>query len=185
MTYIEFAEALGVSVRTAKTEVNKAIQNGDLAEPKKVGNNKGETRTTEYISLVYIEPEEPVSGVQASIFKTNLLANERLCADFLRRGAEEGYRVRTIFTLGVHLKLENCEISLQELKNMLEEGRKKSCTPEKEFERTLKSALKSKYSQRLSIEKLKRWGLLEEKSKGYCIEKRNTSNKTAYKEEYH
>jgi len=76
---------------------------------------------------------------------------------------EEGYRVRTIFTLGVHLKLENFEISLQELKSMLEEGRKKSCTPEKEFERTLKSALKSQYTQRLSVAKMKQWGLLPEK----------------------
>jgi len=162
-TYDEWAEVLCVSRRTAVTVVQEAIANGDLTEPKMTGNNKGITRKTEYTSLIYIEFGEPVSGVQASIFKTNLLANERLCADFLRRGAEEGYRVRTIFTLGVHLKLESCEISLPELKNMLEEGRKKSCTPEKEFERTLKSALKSKYSQRLSIAKMKQWGLVPEK----------------------
>jgi len=162
-TYDEWAEVLCVSRRTAVTVVQEAIANGDLTEPKMTGNNKGITRKTEYTSLIYIEFGEPVSGVQASIFKTNLLANERLCADFLRRGAEEGYRVRTIFTLGVHLKLENCEISLQELKNMLEEGRKKSCTPEKEFERTLKSALKSQYTQRLSIAKMKQWGLAPEK----------------------
>jgi hypothetical protein len=162
-TYDEWAEVLCVSRRTAVTVVQEAIANGDLTEPKMTGNNKGITRKTEYTSLIYIEFGEPVSGVQASIFKTNLLANERLCADFLRRGAEEGYRVRTIFTLGLHLKLENCEISLQELKNMLEEGRKKSCTPEKEFERTLKSALKSQYTQRLSIAKMKQWGLLPEK----------------------
>lgn len=161
MTYIKFAEALGVSVRTAKTEVNKAIQNGDLAEPKKVGNNKGETRTTEYISLVYIEPEEQVSEVQPSSFKTSLLANEGLYQDFINDGAEKGYRNKTLFTLGVHLKLKkNGNISLEELKNALEQGRCKSCTPEKEFEQTLKNALKSKYIQRLSVAKLDKWGLL-------------------------
>ncbi|MCH7518492.1 MAG: hypothetical protein IH964_05620, partial [Candidatus Dadabacteria bacterium] len=118
-----------------------------------------------YISLVYIEPEEQVSEVQPSSFKTSLLANEGLYQDFINDGAEKGYRNKTLFTLGVHLNLKNGgDLSFEELKNILEVGWRKNCTPEKEFELTLKSALKSQYTQRLSVAKLKQWGLLPEKS---------------------
>jgi len=164
LTYDEWAEVLGVSRRTAITGVLKAIDNGDLAKPIRTGNNKREKRRTHYTSLIFIEPEQPFSGVQASIFKTNYSANEWIYSDFCKNGAEEGYRNKTLFTLGVHLNLKNGgDLSFEELKNMLEEGRKKSCTPEKEFERTLKSALKSQYTQRLSIAKMKQWGLAPEK----------------------
>ncbi|MCH7950737.1 MAG: hypothetical protein IH875_09720 [Candidatus Dadabacteria bacterium] len=160
-TYDEWAEVLCVSRRTAVNVVQQAVANGDLSEPKMTGNNKGEKRRTHYTSLIFIEPEQPFSGVQTSICKTNYSANEWLYSDFCKNGAEKGYRNKTLFTLGVHLKLKkNGNISLEELKNALEQGRCKSCTPEKEFEQTLKNALKSKYIQRLSVAKLDKWGLL-------------------------
>jgi len=102
-TYKELAEALGVSVRTAKTEVQRAIRNGDMFLGGKVGNNKGIKRANRYESGLYIEPR--FSEVQCSISKTILWGDECSLKDFLPCGADVGVRNRYLFACGLYMKI--------------------------------------------------------------------------------
>ena len=60
-TQKELAIDLNLSPRTIKREIKKAVQNGDLRIVRRLGNNAGQVRTTQYESLIFIEkfPEVP------------------------------------------------------------------------------------------------------------------------------
>ena len=55
LTLAELAESIGTSLRTVKTQVSRAVQNGDLQIVARLGNNSEKTRTTQYESLLFIE----------------------------------------------------------------------------------------------------------------------------------
>jgi len=159
ITYKELAETLGVSVRTAKTEVQRAIRNGDMFLGGKVGNNKGIKRANRYESGLYIEPR--FSEVQSSISKTILWGNEWVLVDFLECGAVVGARNRTLFACGLYLKLRGVgNDCLGEVAKVLWEGGRKSGLSKNEVMRTLRNAMKSRYIFSLSVAKLRLWGLL-------------------------
>jgi hypothetical protein len=159
-TYKELAEALGVSVRTAKTEVQRAIRSGDMFLGGKVGSNKGIKRATRYKSGLYIEPW--FSEVQCSISKTILWGNERVLGYFLRCGAPVGCRNRTVFACGLYMKLKGGgDVCLDEAVRLLRVGGEKSGLSKNEVMRTLGNAMKSRYTFPLSVDKLRLWGLLE------------------------
>jgi len=159
ITYKELAEALGVSVRTAKTEVQRAIRNGDMFLGGKAGNNKGIKRATRYESGLYIEPQ--FSGVQRSISKTTLWENGQILAGFLACGANVGCRNRTVFACGLYLKHRGVgNVCLDEIVGVLWVGGEKSGLSKNEVMRTLRNVVKGRYTFPLSVAKLRLWGLL-------------------------
>jgi len=158
-TYKELAETLGVSVRTAKTEVQRAIRNGDIFLGGKVGNNKGIKRANRYESGLYIEPQ--FSEVQSSISKTILWGNEGVLRNFLVCGACVGARNRTLFACGLYLKLRGVgNVCLDELVGVLGAGGEKSGLSKSEVMRTLRNVMRDRYTFQLSVATLRLWGLL-------------------------
>jgi len=101
ITLSQLAENLGTSLRTVKTQVSRAVQNGDLRIVARTGNNSGQVRATQYESMLFIEqfPE-----VQLSSIKTILSGNRGLLAKFKLVGAKKGLRHKTIFALGLFIK---------------------------------------------------------------------------------
>lgn len=161
LTYQELADALGVSLRTVKREVEKAISNGDMFSAGRVGNNKGIKRATLYESGLYLEPR--FSEVPHSISKAILSGNQTILARFQTVGAAEGWRNKTLLACCLYLKSKSRRtVTLGELVDALDRGRRLSGITEREFIRTIKNALKSNYKNPLSMSKLREWGLLQE-----------------------
>jgi len=158
-THKAYAKKHGVSERTIRRELQKAIQNGDLQIVRKTGNNKRFTRATEYLSNLYIEPE--FSERTLSISKNNSLKKTDLLSDFRANGAKEGRRNRTIFALGLHLKAQlGKRASIGAVRSELEGGAMRCHVSVREFERTLKNIFKPAYSNPLSLPKMREWDLL-------------------------
>jgi len=159
-THAELAITLGMSLRTIKTQVSRAIQNGDLRIVARTGNNSGQVRTTQYESMLFIEqfPEVQLSSIKINSFKeTNLLA------DFQANGAENRRRNKTIFALGLYLKAQlGKRACIEAIRAQLVQGARACHVREKEFERTLKNVMKNSYSNPFSISKLREWDLIEE-----------------------
>jgi len=160
MTYREIAENLRTSLITAKRAVKQEIGNGGMSVDQRKGNNKGIKRTTEYISNLYIEPQ--FSEVSLSSSSTMLTASKALLERFRTVGAIRGQRNRTIFGLGLFLKLVMGLATVEELVDILAGGSRRSGISDREFIRALKNALKSNYTNHLSMSKLREWGLLQE-----------------------
>jgi len=160
-TNVELAETLGTCTKTAQREVSRAVANGDLQIVRRVGNNKGTKRATEYLSNLYIEPNSQKGHV--SISKNNSLRQEVLMKDFQASGAEKGRRQKTIFALGLHLKAKlGKTASIETIRAELVQGARACHVPEKEFGRTLKNIMKNSYTHPLSLSKMRGWGLLED-----------------------
>jgi len=156
----ELAETLGTCTKTAQREVRRAVLRGDMLIVQRTGNNKGKTRTTEYISRLYIEPE--FSERTPSINTNNSLRTEDLLRDFKQKGTSVGLRQKTIFALGLHLKAQlGKRASLGAIRAELLQGARACHVSERELERTLKNIMKSAYSNPLGLPKLRAWGLLE------------------------
>jgi hypothetical protein len=160
LTLAELAENLGTSLITAKRAVKQEIGNGGMSVDQRKGNNKGIKRTTEYISNLYIEPQ--FSEVSYSSSTTILTANRALLERFQTVGAIRGQRNRTIFALGLFLKLVMVLVTVGELVDILGGGSRRSGISDRELIRTLKNVLKSNYTNHLSMSKLREWGLLQE-----------------------
>jgi len=159
-THKAYAKKHGVSERTIRRELQKAIQNGDLQIVRRTGNNKGIRRTTEYLSNLYIEPNS--QNGHLSICKSNSVKETNLLTDFQANGAENGRRNRTVFVLAVGLSCEsNQTLSVSEIANQLRGGSLRSGLSEKELVRTIKNAIKPVYSNPFSLQKMQEWGLLE------------------------
>ena len=159
LTHKELAINLGVSLRTEKREVKRAIANGDLRIVARTGNNSGQVRTTQYESLIFIEqfPEVPLS-----IFKDNSLGEANLLEKFKRLGTKKGRRQKTIFALGLFIKhRQGKRASVEVIRAELEGGAMRSNISIREFESTLRNVMKSRYEHSLSLSKLQDWGLLE------------------------
>ena len=160
ITLSQLAENLNMSLRTVKTQVSRAIANGDLRIIARLGNNGEKARTTHYESLLYIEkfPE-----VQLSISNNNVFKTATLLRDFQAVGAKKGRRNRTIFMLGLHLKAQlGKRASTGAIRDALEGGAMRCHVPVREFEKTLRNIMKNSYTNPLSKAKLQDWGLLEE-----------------------
>jgi len=160
ITHTEQAENLNMSLRTVKTQVSRAIQNGDLRIVRRTGNNGGPVRATQYESLIFIEK---IPEVQHSINTNNSLPVEGLLRDFKQKGTQVGRRNRTIFALGLYLKARlGKRACIEAIRGELAKGARACHVPRKEFERTLNNVLKSNYTNPLSMSKLREWGLLQE-----------------------
>jgi len=160
-TNVELAETLGTCTKTAQREVSKAIANGDLQIVRRIGNNKGTKRATEYLSNLYIEPNSQKG--QLSISKNNSVKTAVLLADFKANGAEKGRRQKTIFALGLEIKAQlGKRACIEAIRAELEGGARHCHFPEREFERTLQNIMKPIYDHPLSRAKLQDWGLVEE-----------------------
>ena len=160
ITHTEQAENLNMSLRTVKTQVSRAIQNGDLRIVRRTGNNGGPVRATQYESLIFIEK---IPEVQHSINTNNSLPIEGLLRDFKQKGMQVGRRNRTIFALGLYLKARlGKRACIEAIRGELAKGARACHVPRKEFERTLNNVLKSNYTNPLSMSKLREWGLLQE-----------------------
>jgi len=159
LTLAELAENLGISLITAKRAVKQEIGNGGMSVDQRKGNNKGIKRTTEYISNLYIEPQ--FSEVSYSSSTTILSDNRALLERFQTVGAIRGQRNRTIFALGLFLKLVMGLVTVGELVDILGGGSRRSGVSDRELIRTLKNVLKSNYTNHLSMSKLREWGLLQ------------------------
>jgi len=160
-THKAYAKKHGVSERTMRTEIKRAIANGDLQIVRRTGNNKRFTRATEYISNLYLEPNSQ-NGNTSSI-KDNAVQTEGLLRDFKRKGASVGRRQKTIFALGLEIKAQLGErASVGALRAELEGGARHCHFPEKEFERTLKNIMKISYTNPFSLSKLREWNLIME-----------------------
>jgi len=160
LTHKELAITLGVSPRTIKREIKKAIANRDIKIIARLGNNSEKTRTTQYESLIFIEqfPEVPLSSI-----KTILSASRALLARFKLVGAEKGWRNKTIFTLGLILKAQlGKRACIEAIRAELLQGARACHVQEKEFEGILKNIMKSAYSNPFSLAKMREWDLLEE-----------------------
>ena len=160
ITLSQLAENLGTSLRTVKTQVSRAVQNGDLRIVARTGNNSGQVRATQYESMLFIEqfPE-----VQLSSIKTILSGNRGLLAKFKLVGAKKGLRHKTIFALGLFIKHRLGKTAcIEAIRAELVQGGRACHVREKEFERILKSIMKNTYSHPFSMAKLRKWGLLEE-----------------------
>jgi len=157
-THKELAENLGMSLRTIKTQVSRAIANGDLRIVARLGNNAKKTRRTQYESLLFIEqfPE-----VQLSSIKDNAVKETSLLADFQAHGTKKGRRNRTIFALGLFLKHRlGKQASIGAIRGELLQGARACHVSDREFERTLKNAMKPEYTNPFSLSKLREWDLL-------------------------
>jgi len=160
LTHKELAINLGVSLRTEKREIKKAIANGDIKITARLGNNSEKTRTTQYESLIFIEqfPEVPLSSI-----KNNSLPIAGLLRDFKQKGTQVGRRQKTVFALGLEIKSRlGKRASLGAIRAELEGGARHCHFPEREFERTLKNIMKSAYTHPFSLAKLREWELIEE-----------------------
>jgi len=160
LTHAELAINLGIALRTVKTQVSRAVQNGDLRIVARTGNNSGQVRTTQYESMLFIEqfPE-----VQLSSIKTILSASWTLLGRFKLVGAEKGLRHRTIFALGLYLKHRLGKTAcIEAIRAELLQGARACHVREKEFEGILKNVMKDSYTNPLSMSKLREWGLLQE-----------------------
>lgn len=163
-TFITTQKALakkhGVSERTIRRELQKAIQNGDLQIVRKVGNNKQVTRATEYISNLYLSPNSQNGHI--SISENNSLPVDSLLRDFKQKGASIGRRNKTVFVLAVGLSCKSKKTaSVAEIADHLKGGAMLSGLSEKELIRTIKSAVKPVYSNPFSLAKMRQWDLLE------------------------
>jgi len=160
-TNAELAETLGTCTKTAQREVSKAIANGDLQIVRRIGNNHGTKRATEYLSTLYIEPQFPERTL--SIFKDNSLKTAVLLADFQASGAKKGRRQKTLFALGLFLKARlGKRASVESIRDALEGGAMRSRVSVREFEKTLRNVMKSIYKFPLSLAKMRSWELIEE-----------------------
>jgi len=160
-THKAYAKKHGVSERTMRTEIKRAIKNGDLQIVRKTGNNKRFTRATEYISNLYLEPNS--QNGNTSICKTNALKKTKLITDFQANGAKNGFRQKTLFALGLEIKAQlGKRASKEAIRAELMQGAMHCHVPIKEFERTLQNVMKPEYTHPLSRAKLQDWGLLEE-----------------------
>jgi len=159
LTHKELAINLGVSLRTEKREVKKAIANGDIKIIARLGNNSEKTRTTQYESLIFIEqfPEVPLSSI-----KNNSLPAEDLLRDLKQKGTSVGRRNRSLFALGLLLKTQlGKRACIEAIRAELLGGSRLCHVPRKEFERTLKNVMKPVYTHPLGLAKMEEWGLLE------------------------
>jgi len=158
-THKELAENLGMSLRTIKTQVSRAVSNGDLRIVARLGNNNEKTRTTQYESMLFIER---IPEVQLSILKDNSVQTEGLLRDFKRKGTSVGRRQKTLFALGLYLKHKlGKEASIEAIRGELLQGAMHCHVSVREFERTLKNVMKPEYTNRFSLAKLRDWDLLE------------------------
>jgi len=160
LTLAELAINLGISLRTVKTQVSRAVQNGDLRIVARTGNNSGQVRATQYESTLFIEqfPE-----VQLSSIKTIFSASWDLLERFRLVGAKKGLRHKTIFALGLFLKHGlGKTASIGAIRAELLQGVRACYVREKEFEGILKSIMKPVYSNPFSLAKMREWDLLEE-----------------------
>jgi len=173
-TQKEWGKRIGLSERTMNRIIPKLIHNGDLRIAARYGNNKAETRINKYESLIYLEPHcdskinqkysQEITFSELPIERSiaSLPANERLLREFCGNGAVEGLRNKAIITCGLYVKWKKSgEISFDELYNVLYPGFVKCGISEKEYIRTLRNALKAKYTHPLSRKTLENWGLLE------------------------
>jgi len=159
LTHAELAINLGVSPRTSKREIKKAIANGDIKIIARLGNNNSKPRTTQYESLIFIEqfPEVPLSSI-----KTILSDSRALLTRFKLVGAKKGCRNKTIFALGLILKAQlGKRACIEAIRAELLEGARTCLVREKEFERTLQNVMKSSYTNPCSISKLREWDLIQ------------------------
>jgi len=178
-THKAYAKKHGVSERTMRTEIKRAIANGDLQIVRKTGNNKRFTRATEYISNLYLEPNS--QNGNTSISKNNSLRMTNLLRDFQANGTEKGRRNKTIFMLGLGLKAQLGErASVESIRDALEGGARRCHFPEREFERTLQNIMKPEYDNRFSLAKLREWDLLEgaREEEIPCIEDKKNMNES-------
>ena len=178
-THKAYAKKHGVSERTMRTEIKRAIANGDLQIVRKTGNNKRFTRATEYISNLYLEPNS--QNGNTSISKNNSLRMTNLLRDFQADGTEKGRRNKTIFMLGLGLKAQLGErASVESIRDALEGGARRCHFPEREFERTLQNIMKPEYDNRFSLAKLREWDLLEgaREEEIPCIEDKKNMNES-------
>jgi len=160
-THKAYAKKHGISERTMRTEIKRAIANGDLQIVRKTGNNKRFTRATEYISNLYLE-QNSQNGNLSSI-KTNSVREGSLFLDFQANGAEKGRRNRTAFVLAVGLSCESDKtVTVIEIADQLRGGSLRSGLSEKELVRTIKNAAKPVYSNPFSLSKLRDWDLIVE-----------------------
>ena len=158
-THKELAENLGMSLRTIKTQVSRAVSNGDLRIVARLGNNNEKTRTTQYESMLFIER---IPEVQLSILKDNSVQTKGLLRDFKRKGTSVGRRQKTLFALGLYLKHKlGKEASIEAIRGELLQGAMHCHVSVREFERTLKNVMKPEYTNRFSLAKLRDWDLLE------------------------
>jgi len=160
-TNVELAETLGTCTKTAQREVSKAIANGDLQIVRRIGNNHGTKRATEYLSNLYIEPQFPERTL--SISKNNSVKTEVLLRDFKRKGTKVGRRQKTLFALGLFLKAKlGKRACIESITAELEGGAMRCHVSKREFERTLQNVMKPIYDHPLSLSKLRAWELIEE-----------------------
>jgi len=160
ITLSQLAENLGTSLRTVKTQVSRAVQNGDLRIVARLGNNSEKIRRTRYESIIFIEqfPE-----VQLSISKDNSLPIAGLLRDFKRKGTPVGRRQKTLFALGLFLKAKlGKRACIESITAELEGGAMRCHVSKRELERTLKSIMKPEYTHPFSLSKLRAWDLIEE-----------------------
>lgn len=175
LNYSQIGDETGLSERTIKREVPKAIVNGDLRIIDEHGNNKYGGRVITYESLIYLEPyiepeshddtpddKTPFSKGTPSISQTNPCGNAGLLGGFLEHGAVEGLRNKTIFACGLYEKCKNGgETTENQLYDRLYSGFVQLGTSENEYRRTIRNVLKSKYIQPLSKKTLIEWGLID------------------------
>lgn len=173
-TYKQWGELLGLSEGTMKRTVPKLIASGDMQRVEGYGNNKSQTRTNLYVSLIYLEPitnatetntetkNNRFPEVSLERSKTSLSANAVLVREFCENGIRVGLRNKAIFACGLYEKWKSGgEIDFEQLYDILYAGFIKSGISEKEYIRTLKNVLKSRYVQPISVKKLIQWGLIE------------------------
>jgi len=160
-THKAYAKKHGVSERTMRTEMKRAIANGDLQIVRKTGNNKRFTRATEYISNLYLEPNSQ-NGNTSSI-KANSVQTEVLLRDFKQKGTQVGRRQKTLFALGLFLKHKlGKRACVEAIRAELEGGAMRCHISVREFERVLKSIMKPVYTNPFSLSKLRDWDLIVE-----------------------
>jgi len=168
-TYKQWGARLGFSERTMKRVIPKLIENDDLIIESRHGNNKGERRSIIYKSLIYLEPftepliseeteKEHISEVPLERSITSLPANACVMREFIEHGAVEGLRNKTIFICALYERCRNHgKIGENEIYERLYPGYVNCGISEKEFQRTIKSALKSKYDRPFSNAKIAEW----------------------------
>lgn len=161
LTHKELAESIGVSERTVRTEVRRAVRSGDLQIVRKTGNNKRFLRATEYLSNLHIEAYSQ-NGNLSSI-KTNSVQTEALIRDFKRKGTSVGRRQKTLFALGLFLKHKlGKRACVEAIRAELEGGAMRCHVSVREFERVLKSIMKPVYTNPFSLAKMREWDLIVE-----------------------
>jgi hypothetical protein len=168
-TYKEWGARLGLSVSTMAREVPKLLKNKDITILSRQGNNKKQKRFTVYKSLIYQEPntefyeseetqESTVSEMPLERIKTKFYSNAQVMREFCEHGAPEGVRNKTVFICSLYLKCRNKgEISENEVYERLFSGFTSCGLTEKEYRRTIRSALKSQYDRPFSNAKISIW----------------------------